>query len=176
MKQKIIFISGVHGVGKTTLCKELADSLGILYVSASELIKKVNNDAFYKGKLVPRILDNQTILLDELAKIEQRVPILLDGHFALFNSKFEVETIASETFQSIQPSAICILTGSLDLVVQRVAERDGIRPNESSYQALIDEELAHGERIANELKVPMYVHDTNKNTHELQKFVELQLR
>lgn len=36
----IIFIAGIHGVGKSTLCKKLSSRYNIEHYSASELIKK----------------------------------------------------------------------------------------------------------------------------------------
>ena len=40
MKRQIIFVSGVHGVGKTTLCKKIASRYKIEHFSASNLIAK----------------------------------------------------------------------------------------------------------------------------------------
>lgn len=38
MNKGIIFIGGVHGVGKGTLCKRLASDLKITHLSASEVL------------------------------------------------------------------------------------------------------------------------------------------
>lgn len=39
MKNDIIFIGGIHGVGKGTLCKRIESELGIIHLSASEVLK-----------------------------------------------------------------------------------------------------------------------------------------
>ena len=35
----IIFIGGIHGVGKGTICKEIASKTDIIHITASEIIK-----------------------------------------------------------------------------------------------------------------------------------------
>jgi len=39
MNKEIIFIGGIHGVGKGTLCKRIASDLNIIHLSASEVLK-----------------------------------------------------------------------------------------------------------------------------------------
>ena len=47
MTSKIAFIGGIHGVGKSTVCKHICRDLKIEYLSASELLKwkDLNEDA-----------------------------------------------------------------------------------------------------------------------------------
>jgi broad-specificity NMP kinase len=47
MNIKIAFIGGIHGVGKSTICRQICSELNLEYLSASELIKwaDLNEDA-----------------------------------------------------------------------------------------------------------------------------------
>ena len=59
MDNKIIFIGGIHGVGKTSLCVRLTDSKGINNFSASQLIKMLKTDySDDKNKGVKNISNN----------------------------------------------------------------------------------------------------------------------
>jgi len=37
--KNIIFIGGIHGVGKGTLCEKVCNDLNLLHLSASEVLK-----------------------------------------------------------------------------------------------------------------------------------------
>lgn len=65
----MIFISGVHGVGKSYFCNIAKDKLGISAYSASQLISKEKNVLFAANKLIADIEDNQVHLLSAIAKL-----------------------------------------------------------------------------------------------------------
>ena len=55
----MIFISGVHGVGKTYFCNKVSQELGIKTYSASMLITEKKKKDFSADKLIPDIDVNQ---------------------------------------------------------------------------------------------------------------------
>lgn len=55
----MIFVSGVHGVGKSYFCNLVKESTGIETYSASTLIAAKKQSEFSKHKLIPDIDDNQ---------------------------------------------------------------------------------------------------------------------
>lgn len=59
----MIFISGVHGVGKGYFCNLVNKELGIESYTASDLISKGKDIDFDSNKLVSDIEDNQLYLL-----------------------------------------------------------------------------------------------------------------
>jgi adenylate kinase len=69
MEHKIIFIGGVHGVGKTFLCNTVREELDIDHYSASDLIKKVKNVKFPTNKHIKGIGGNQNALIIALENI-----------------------------------------------------------------------------------------------------------
>lgn len=65
----VIFVCGVHGVGKTTFCQRLAKTLNIPHFSASALIREKASYAVSEksgDKQVKDIDANQVILLDNV--------------------------------------------------------------------------------------------------------------
>lgn len=76
----MIFISGVHGVGKSYFCNIAKDKLGISAYSASQLISKEKNELFAANKLIADIEDNQVHLLSAIAKLRATgKEFILDG-------------------------------------------------------------------------------------------------
>jgi adenylate kinase len=63
MKRRIIFIGGVHGVGKTTLCKKIESRFNIEHFSASNLIAKEKAEEHLRNKQVENITENQDFLV-----------------------------------------------------------------------------------------------------------------
>jgi len=72
MKKKIIFVAGIHGVGKTYLCQSLKESIGIDHFSASQLISEFKREKFSStDKSVKNINNNQELLLKAIEKYIQ---------------------------------------------------------------------------------------------------------
>lgn len=52
MKDGIIFVAGIYGVGKSTLCERLSLSIGIPCYSAGDLISALNGETYGRNKTV----------------------------------------------------------------------------------------------------------------------------
>lgn len=171
MKRRIIFIGGIHGVGKSTVCSSIASQLNIPHYSASELIQNTKQGLFTNKKTVANVENNQNVLLGAINSLAGTFCFLLDGHFSLFDENGEVKLIPSETFKAIDPVAICVLTGDVKLVVERIAARDGIQHSIEAYENLNISELAHARTIAELLDVPIFIYNTSDDMVELGKFI-----
>ena len=66
MKNDIIFIGGIHGVGKGTLCERIESELGIVHLSASEVLKWKDFNVDSSDKRVADIDATQDRLLKNL--------------------------------------------------------------------------------------------------------------
>ena len=60
MKDGIIFVAGIYGVGKSTLCERLSISIGIPCYSAGDLISAINGE-IYGRKTANDQIDNQLL-------------------------------------------------------------------------------------------------------------------
>lgn len=122
--RKIIFVGGIHGVGKSTLCKEIAESMPINYYSCSELIsKKIKIDSV--NKKVSNITVNQDILIEAVKEfVPNNIDLLLDGHFCLQNKKGDIEKIPLTTFERLGIGDIIIITNDLNIIVNNLYKRD----------------------------------------------------
>jgi adenylate kinase len=89
---KVFFIGGIHGVGKTTFCKQLITNLNnFKHLSASDIIKKYKNSDEFDTKRVKDIDKNQLLLINGLKKEKKDSNILLDGHFVLLDKEDNIK-------------------------------------------------------------------------------------
>lgn len=158
-----IFVAGIHGVGKSTLCGELAPRVGAYHVTASSLIGKAKK--LGASKAVPDIEDNQTLLVKEYEKLSARHPrVLLDGHFCLLDECNRVEPLEVGLFRDLGVKKIVVAHCAPQLIHDRIMARDesahplNILGIESFQQA----ELEHAEAVADRLSVPLLLVDTSE--------------
>ena len=155
----IIFVGGIHGVGKSHLCQRLCEEFQYEHLVASELIK--GNDfktgSEVKQKRVKSIGPNQNILIYKLQTIlEPDNHYLLDGHFTLFDSKFNVQLIPIDTFQAINPSTLVVLKDEPLAIKKRLKMRDDIDYDVNSLDSMQNAEIKHAARVAQKLGIKFH--------------------
>ena len=85
----MVFVSGVHGVGKSYFCGILKERLNISSYTASSLISGRKKARFSTDKRVADIDVNQLYLLEAVKELKDRnEEFLLDGHFCLLDSVY----------------------------------------------------------------------------------------
>lgn len=156
----VIFVAGVHGVGKTTACAHAVKSLGVAHYSASGLIKKEKADSISaRGKAVADIERNQALLVRGVEKAcgQHRGRIVLDGHFTILKTEGGIEAVAIEIFSLLGLNGIVVYHDDPVAIAERLHMRDG-----ESY--LVDviarqqgSELAHAQLVATELNLPLEI-------------------
>lgn len=149
----LIFIGGIHGVGKSYFCEQITKQTGLKAYSASKLISELKQEQFNSDKLIADIGGNQNYLLNAVGKISDK-EYLLDGHFCLLNSAGEVERVPLDTFKQLPINAIMVIYDDVSKVVERLNTRDGIKHNEVTFEKFQNEELSYAKGVAELLCVP----------------------
>jgi len=168
MDTQLIFIAGIHGVGKSTFCNDF-ETLhpNLEYFSASSLIKNYKSNAFTDSKQVPNIDANQDILINALkSKKITKDLVLLDGHFCLFDSEFTPQEIPSEIFLKLNLNLIILLTAPIELIIERMKSRDGKLHSVDKLSELQDLEISTAKNTAERLNIPLFIltnHDISTN-------------
>ncbi|SOD19768.1 ATP-binding protein [Pedobacter xixiisoli] len=148
----IIFVGGIHGVGKSTLCKQLCLDFNLEYLSASELIKwsEINSDA--KNKKVRDIPSTQNRLINGLIEnVEVDGNYILDGHYCLLNAEGIASNVPLSLFSAINPRLFCLVTGNVTEIQKGLEERDQ-RPYDADFLlSMQNQEVEYASFLSNEL-------------------------
>lgn len=157
MARPKLFVGGVHGSGKGSLCKRLVEVYLCKYVCASGLL---NWDK--KSKQVENVKYNQEVLRQLLAQnTSGDSSYIIDGHFALWNEDGLCESVPIDTFASLGLSGIILTTCSVDIVQKRLKERDEISYDLDRIQELQNAEIEQAKFVSQELNIPLFFIDTS---------------
>ena len=172
--RNIIFVGGIHGVGKSTICRRLCADLNLEYLSASELITDYKammaTKNLDKGKLVINISDNQAVLAAALrARKQSEVKRLLDGHFTLLDVNKQVKGIPLETFIAIMPKVLIVLVDDPGLIMERLLKRDGRKYDLALLAYMQEQELLHAKQIG--FQMSLDAHEVSINEAEHMKHI-----
>lgn len=164
-ESKIIFVGGIHGVGKGTFCKKLTEEFGLKHLTASEVLRwNVISDQ--KNKKVKNIGSTQERLIQNLTQIlKPGQDYLLDGHFTLLNSNGIPQKIEDKTFVSINPISIFLLTCEAKTILSRLTKRDESTYDLSTIQRMQEMEIEHANFISSKLRIPLF--EINSNNSQL---------
>ncbi|NLK94698.1 MAG: AAA family ATPase [Clostridiales bacterium] len=171
MKKNVIFIGGVHGVGKTTTCNRIVSNINIKHYSSSKLISKLRNDVVNVNKKVIDINNNQNILLQALDIYTDRdTLLLLDGHFCLINRDGAIEKIPIQTFESLGIVHIILLVDNPYKISQRLKDRDYEIYTTEFIDNFQKYEIEYAKIVAKEIGIKLDIVDKNSHKNVLQEF------
>lgn len=152
--ENIIFIGGIHGVGKGTICKEIASKTDLIHITASEILKW-NEISSSDNKLVNNISSTQERLINGLKNlIKNDKKYLLDGHFCLLNSNGIPCKIDEDTFDSINPKIISIVIDDIGKIVDRLEKRDNKKYDIKILDELQKMEIEYAKYLSKKYSIP----------------------
>lgn len=179
MNKNIIFVSGIHGVGKTTFAKKLSGILGDVYYSSSDLIKRQNSALDFPDKKVSDVDKNQDILIQGINNFVSETNFILDGHFVLLGSDGQPIDIPEKTFVDLSPKQLILLSLDVDTIYERLKFRGNIISQETLGQLqnkevaqcyyiskILDVNVVH---LKTELEVKDYLYSLKKYEGGLKK-------
>lgn len=162
----VIFLAGVHGVGKGFLGTPVANALGISHFTASQLIREEKGQATWGAdKKTADLDDNQLALIRAVGQRRLTHPsILLDGHFVLRNAQGVLTPLATTVFKELHLTGVILLTEGENIIASRLAMRDKDTPDVQAISELAEAELTHAQAVCRELGVPLKI--LNKPTEK----------
>ena len=155
MKNNIIFVGGIHGVGKTTICKSLSTEFNLIHSSASELISKYKKESFSKDKATKNIGENQDHLILAIDEyLDKNFQHVIDGHFCLLDENYNINKIPEMVYKEISPLAIITLFDDVDNIYKRLTQRDNKAFDKLLLSDFQNLELAYSKKIAMTSNIP----------------------
>lgn len=177
----VIFLAGVHGVGKGFLGKPVANAIGISHFTASQLIREERGQATWGAdKKTSDLDDNQRALLRAVS--QRRLihkNILLDGHFVLRNARGALTPLEIKVFKELQLTGVILLTEELNVIANRLATRDKADADLYAIAELVEAEFAHAQAVCHELSLTLtLIHaPTEKSvTNAINRLLEAESR
>lgn len=162
----IIFIGGIHGVGKGTICKKIASKTDLIHITASEILKW-DEISSSDNKLVNNISSTQERLINGLKSlIKNDKRYLLDGHFCLLNSNGIPCKIDEDTFDSINPKIISIVIDDIGKIVDRLEKRDNKKYDIKILDELQKMEIEYAKDLSKKYSIP-YIEIKNNDYKSL---------
>lgn len=155
-ENSIIFVAGVYGVGKSTLCDKLSTLLDIPAYSAGDLISKINGEIYGKNKAVKDKNANQDILINAVQeKLSKNPQFILAGHFCIFTADNNVDILPEDVFSRLNISRIILLETSEETVLKNIKKRDNKCYSYEDISRLIEAEKRQAEEVAHNLNIQL---------------------
>lgn len=170
MARAKIFVAGIHGTGKGTICHFLQENYYGDYVSASKMLQWNT-----KSKLVEDVDDNQVLLLKLLqTHLIRDFVYIIDGHFVLWDNDEQCQKVTDSFFETLSPDAIILTICDPRIIKERLFQRDNISYTIEKVNELQEKELEHAHHVSDMLNVPLLVVDSSEeiNLSSLIKFVD----
>lgn len=168
----MIFICGVHGVGKSYFCGKLKEITGVKTYTSSRLIEQKKKVSFAVDKKIIDIDDNLNYLLAAVEELKEKNSFfLLDGHFCLLDKEGTITRIPEKIFMDLRPEAIVLLTEKVEIIAQRRMTRDGIKINLEQVRRFQEAETAYVKEIAEKLGVPLKISQGSEDFESTIDFI-----
>jgi Archaeal adenylate kinase len=165
-----IFVAGVYGVGKSTLCEQLSNMLSIPAFSSGDLISSVNGEQYGANKVVSDKNKNQDILVVEVnKKLRMYHDIILAGHFCILNINGAVDYIAKSVYKNLCVDGIILLEAPTDQILTNLAARDHKNYNYRQISKLQDAERIMAQKVTNIIESKLYIHNMHFNATDSEK-------
>lgn len=152
-----VFVSGVHGVGKTYLASRFRDKSGLMSTSASKLIAgeraMPNWDA---DRRVSEIDANQFALATSVRRHNDAGRrLLLDGHFVLLDSEGNFKRLGPEVLRALNLSGVVLIEAEAPTIAARIRTRDQREVNLTHTVEFITAERTQAKVVCEELGISL---------------------
>lgn len=161
--KNLIFIGGIHGVGKGTLCNKISNETNLTHLSSSSLVKWVEISS-RQNKKVQNIYNTQKRLLLGLEKeVKENENYILDGHFCLLNHKNIPTNVPFETFEKINPKGIMVVCEDINTIYKRLNKRDNLSYSIELLKEFQKKEIARAREVSKRLEIELFLFKNNFN-------------
>lgn len=165
-----IFVAGVYGVGKSTLCNNLSKKLGIPAYSAGDLISSVNGEQYGATKAVTDKILNQAILALQVQKLLDVTPrILLAGHFCIFDRNNNIDYLPKSIFSNLKIEKILLLKAPISTILKNLSLRDKKEYTQQQILSLYNAEGERAKEISHTLGCKLYLHNMAFDSTDILK-------
>ncbi|MBE3686819.1 ATP-binding protein [Vibrio parahaemolyticus] len=122
MDKGIIFVSGVHGVGKSTLCTKLSNKTGIPFLSASTIIREFKAENENINRLNAEVMSNaKAFNLGVKELLKKNDYYIIDGHTILLDENGDYIPIPPNIFSDLPIIKFVTMYNDLSVIGERMS-------------------------------------------------------
>lgn len=159
--KNLIFIGGIHGVGKGTFCDKVSSHTNTIHLSSSDLIKWTEISSIKNKNVLNIDLTQERLLIGLEKTIENNRRYILDGHFCLLNKENIPTNIPFETFKKINPKKLIVITEDIKIISDRLNDRDDKFYSEELLEKFQEKEKKRAKEIAQKLNIELLCYNNN---------------
>ncbi|HBP87251.1 MAG TPA: hypothetical protein DD706_06100 [Nitrospiraceae bacterium] len=159
VKVRVVFVGGVHGVGKSTCCQQASERNGLQWYTASSLINAERQSTINeRSKEVLDPKGNQELLINGLDKLKTsgHERVILDGHFTLLRPGGEIIAVGIDVFAQLRLEIIVVFRDDPASICKRLGERDEQVWPISIVDGHQEAEINRAYVVASFLKIPIF--------------------
>jgi adenylate kinase len=176
MKQQIVALVGISGVGKTTFARQLAEDLPIQHLTAGTLIKMgsaIKSSDRDRLRLAD-IDENQQFLIDGFhqSRDPNKRYIVMDGHVVI-HGPLGLEELSADVFEALKIDGMVHLsTDPTRILEHRISDDKRDRPILSEQEIFEHQSrsIAVAKTICRSLNVPL-IEATNMDVKLVSSFI-----
>ena len=157
-EMRVVFVGGVHGVGKSTCCQQASERNGLQWHTASSLIKAERQSTIdERSREVLDPQENQELLIRGVHKLRTTVHerVILDGHFTLLKPDGAIIAVEIDIFLQLKLERIVIFRDEPASIFNRIRERDGKEWSISMIDVHQEAEIKRAYIVASILRIPI---------------------
>ena len=167
----LIFVGGIHGSGKGTVCSNICSLIMIEHLTASEVLKWKEISSKSNKKVLDFTTTQNRLIIGLKNTLKSNHSYLLDGHFCLFNTAGIPEKISENTFYSLNPIAISVVTSNPEEIYSRLMKRDKSHYQVSILAEMQKMEIKYAKQLATKIGCPFF-EIKNSDTSKLVQFIQ----
>ena len=166
----MIFLSGIHGAGKSYLCNDL-NKYNISTYSASHLIAEYKKETYTPIKLTNDIDGNPYALIKAINSLNDVNQYVLDGHLCLLNGETKISRINSDVIIQLNPQMILNKVSDPSEIFKRLKQRDNKKYNINFLESFQNEEIQYARELSEILKIKLLTIDDDFKIDEIVKII-----
>lgn len=169
---KYIFLSGIHGVGKSTLAAKLKNEVEIETLSVSDLIRRAGKRIIASNKNTRDIEQNQVLWKQELKNLDiGNAILLLDGHFCLLDLEKNITSLPYATFEGTEMEKIVFVQNSPSVIRERLIKRDQVDYSIEFLEEFQNCELQQAIGYSEENEIDIFIYNEEVAFSKLINFI-----
>lgn len=155
----VIYIAGVYGVGKSTLCERISRLINLPFYSAGDLISEQVGETYGENKKVRNKEHNQDVLIECINKKMLEEPaLILAGHFCILGNDNKPEELPAYVYEKMNISSIVLLETETRKIIKHLEIRDNKKYSRELINDFIKRERQYAMKISNILNVPLKIY------------------